>query len=67
MTIADVDFMSTYSTLEACDFINLDHYKNLKLWANRMKQQIPKYSENCGKGAKDFGDLFNSNYDRKKD
>jgi len=67
MTIADVDFMSTYSTLEACDFINLDHYKNLKLWSNRMKQQIPKYAENCGKGAKDFGDLFNSNYDRKKD
>ena len=67
MTIADVDFMSTYSTLEACNFINLDHYKNLKLWANRMKQQIPKYSENCGKGAKDFGDLFNSNYDRKQD
>ena len=67
MTIADVDFMSTYSTLEACNFINLDHYKNLKLWANRMKQQIPKYAENCGKGAKDFGDLFNSNYDRKKD
>merc|ERR1712243_464381 len=26
MTIADVDFMATYSTLEACNFINLAPY-----------------------------------------
>ena len=67
MTLADVDFLSTYSTLEACNFINLAPYKNLQLWADRMKQQIPKYAENCGKGAEDFGAWFNSNYDRKQD
>jgi len=66
MTLADVDFMSTYSTLEACNFINLDCFKNLKMWADRMKQQIPKYSENCGKGAEAFGNWFNSNFDRKQ-
>jgi len=66
MTLADVDFLSTYSTLEACNFINLDCFKNLKMWADRMKQQIPKYSENCGKGAEAFGNWFNSNFDRKQ-
>ena len=64
MTIADVDFMATYSTLEACNFINLAPYKNLKIWADRMKQQIPKYADNCGKGAAAFGEWFNSNYSK---
>eukprot|EP00092_Neocalanus_flemingeri_P000526 GFUD01000558.1.p1 GENE.GFUD01000558.1~~GFUD01000558.1.p1 ORF type:complete len:210 (-),score=49.21 GFUD01000558.1:354-983(-) len=62
MTIADVDFMATYSTLEACDFINLASYGNLNVWAERMKQQIPKFAESCGKGAAAFGDCFNENY-----
>ena len=62
MTIADVDFMATYSTLEACNFISLAPYKNLKAWADRMRQQIPKYSENCGDGAAGFGAWFNKNY-----
>merc|ERR1719452_185707 len=64
MTIADVDFMATYSTLEACDFINLAPYKNLKVWSERMRQQIPKYGDNCGKGAAAFGAWFNGNYSR---
>ena len=62
MTIADVDFMATYSTLEACNFINLAPYKNLKAWADRMRQQIPKYADNCGKGAAAFGEWFNKNF-----
>ena len=62
MTIADVDFLSTYSTLEACDFISLEEYKYLSVWAERMKLEIPKYYTNCGKGAAALGELFNSNY-----
>ena len=65
MSIADVDFMATYSTLEACDFMNLAPYKNLKVWAARMRTQIPNYAENCGKGAAAFGDWFNKNYSQK--
>merc|ERR1712243_353166 len=29
MTIADIDLMATFSTLEACGFMNLSPYKNL--------------------------------------
>merc|ERR1712050_235674 len=64
LTIADIDFMATYSTLEAYNFMNLSPYKNLKVWAERMRQQIPKYAENCGKGAVAFGEWFNGNYKR---
>merc|ERR1712055_605656 len=62
LTIADIDFMASYSSLEACDFINLKPYKHLICWSQSLKQQIPKYSENCGKGAAVFGDWFKSNY-----
>merc|ERR1711909_245815 len=44
------------------NFISLAPYKNLKAWADRMRQQIPKYSENCGDGAAGFGAWFNKNY-----
>merc|ERR1711892_1193565 len=33
MTIADVDFLSTMSSLEACGFLPLSPYKNLKVWS----------------------------------
>jgi len=65
MTIADIDLMATFSTLEACGFMNLSPYKNLKVWASKMRQQIPKYAENCGTGAAGFGDWFNKNYSQK--
>ena len=66
MTIADVDFISTVSTLEACNFVDLSQYKNIKKWSKSIKQSIPKYYENCGKGAETFGKWFNSNYSRKE-
>merc|ERR1739838_311847 len=64
MTIADIDFMATMSTLEACNFMEMSVYKNLKNWSKKMKQNIPNYSQNCGKGAAGFGKWFNSNYSR---
>jgi len=62
MTIADVDFLSTMSSLEACGFLPLSPYKNLKVWSDKMKKEIPNYAENCGKGALAFGAWFKSNY-----
>ena len=58
MTIADVDLLATFSTLEACDFINLEEYENLKDWAERMKMEIPRY----GRGAVALGECFNDKY-----
>eukprot|EP00091_Calanus_sinicus_P004307 TRINITY_DN14559_c0_g1_i2.p1 TRINITY_DN14559_c0_g1~~TRINITY_DN14559_c0_g1_i2.p1 ORF type:complete len:190 (-),score=46.77 TRINITY_DN14559_c0_g1_i2:286-855(-) len=64
MSIADVDFMSTLSTLEACSFLDLSQYKNVKKWSKQMKKTIPNFSENCEKGALAFGKWFNSNYSK---
>ncbi len=62
MTIADVDFLATMSTLEACGFMDLSPYKNLKSWSTRMKTMVPNYEENCGKGAEQFGAWFKASY-----
>ena len=62
MTLADIDFLASYSSLEACAFVSLAPYKALKTWATAIRQQVPKYQDNCGKGAAVFGDWFNGNY-----
>jgi len=62
MTVADIDFMSTMSTLEACGFMDLSPYKNLNAWSAKMKRIITNYEENCGKGAEVFGQWFNASY-----
>lgn len=62
MTIADIDFMATMSTLEACRFMDLSPYKNLIKWTHKMKKLIPKYEENCQKGAEQFGAWFRASY-----
>ena len=62
MTLADVDLLASYASLEACGFVTLEPYKQLKLWSHCMRQQLPKYADSCGKGAVVFGDFFNSNY-----
>ena len=64
MTIADVDFLATMSTLEACNFVDLTPYKSAKVWSQNMKNQIPNYAECCGKGAASFGEWFNASYKR---
>jgi len=51
MTVADIDFMSTMSTLEACCFLDMSSFKNMNAWAAKMKTIIPKYEVNCGEGA----------------
>jgi len=62
MTIADIDFMATMSSLEECGFMDLSPYKNLVKWSSRMKSMIPKYQDNCGKGATELGDWFKASY-----
>merc|ERR1712080_153879 len=46
----------------SCGYLSLKPYKSLLTWSQTMKQQIPKYSENCGKGAAIFGEWFKGNY-----
>ena len=62
MTIADVDFLATFSTLEACSFLELSPYKNLLLWAQKTRGQIPKYAHNNQRGATAFGAWFKGGF-----
>lgn len=62
MTLADIDFLATVSTLEQCGFVDLSPYKNLVRWYGRMKVEVKNYEETCGAGAKQFGDWFKANY-----
>jgi len=64
ITLADLDFMSTMSSLEACDFMDLTPYKNLTAWSAKMKKTLPKYAENCHVGAGHYGAWFNASYKR---
>eukprot|EP00092_Neocalanus_flemingeri_P027082 GFUD01029368.1.p1 GENE.GFUD01029368.1~~GFUD01029368.1.p1 ORF type:complete len:325 (+),score=90.71 GFUD01029368.1:118-1092(+) len=66
MTIADLAFLSTMSTLEACNLLDLSPYKNLQVWLDGMKKQVPNYENNCQKGAAEFGNWFQENYKANK-
>ena len=54
LTIADLVFLATFATLEACDVVPLGPYKNLARWAQNMQGKIPNYQENNVRGAESF-------------
>ena len=54
LTIADLVFLATFATLEACDVVPLGPYKNLARWAQNMQDKIPNYQENNVRGAESF-------------
>merc|ERR1712106_849267 len=58
MTIADVDLLATFSTLQACDLIPVEEYEHLGVWAESMKEEIPNFEKHCGRGAAALGDCF---------
>uniref|UniRef100_A0A0K2U3Y6 Glutathione S-transferase 1 n=1 Tax=Lepeophtheirus salmonis TaxID=72036 RepID=A0A0K2U3Y6_LEPSM len=58
ITIADISFLATYSTIKACDIISLHNYKDLNDWAQRCSLLIPNYDQINQKGASKFGELY---------
>lgn len=58
MTLADLCFMATYSTLRNLGSVDTRKYSFIEAWFQRCKQQIPHYQEVCGKGAESFGDMY---------
>ena len=62
MTIADIAFLSTMSSLEACNILSLHPYKNICLWLENMRKQVPNYENNCQKGADEFGKRYQERY-----
>ena len=62
MTIADISYVATYSTMAQTKdvYLNLDDYPNAKAWVAKMQTLIPNYEKTCGEGAKVFGEAFRS-------
>ncbi len=58
MSVADIAFAATYSTVRAFDYFDLGDYADLNAWMDRMEKEIPKYGELCKDGAEAFAAWF---------
>ena len=58
MTLADISFVATYSSIKAMGSVDTRKYPFIEAWFIRCKQQIPKYQEVCGEGAEMLGGVY---------
>lgn len=57
LTLADISFVSTYSSVRALgnDIVNWSNYPELEAWFDRAVREIPNYEAACGEGASQYG------------
>ena len=57
LTLADIAFVSTYSSIRALgnDIVNWSNYPELEAWFDRAVREIPNYEVACGEGASQYG------------
>jgi glutathione S-transferase len=60
LTVADLCFVATYATIEACGKFDLTPYAETNAWFEKMKTEIPNYEKANGEGATAFGGWFKS-------
>jgi len=60
LTVADLAFVATYSTIEAVGHFDLSGYPTIKAWFEKVKGEIPDYEEVNGKGAADMGKWYDT-------
>merc|ERR1712045_1022756 len=60
LTVADLCFVATYATIEACGKFDLAPYAETNAWFEKMKTEIPNYEKANGEGATAFGGWFKS-------
>jgi len=60
LTVADLAFVATYATIEACGNFDLTPYAETNAWFEKMKKEIPNYEKANGEGAAGFGGWFKS-------
>ena len=58
LSLADLAFAATYSTIRAFDYFDLADYTDLNSWMERMEREIPKFNEVCKDGAEEFSGWF---------
>jgi glutathione S-transferase len=54
VTLADLTFMATISTLKAMGNIDLTPYEEINDWYGRVKRQVPNFNRSCQSGADAF-------------
>ncbi len=59
LSLADLSFAASYSTIAAFKYFDLGDYQHLNAWFDRMKKEIPKYKELCGDGADALAEMWN--------
>ena len=57
LTVADLAFLSTYSSIVALNHFDLSAYPKTNAWFEKVKGQVPNYEKACGEGAAEFGAL----------
>ena len=57
-TIADLAFLTTFTSIEALKFIDLSPYGALNAWFEKVKHFVPNYDEANGKGAREYGQFM---------
>ena len=58
MTIADLCFLATFSSVRASAVVCLEAYKELNAWFDKVSKEVPNYEKADGEGAKEFGDYY---------
>ena len=58
LTVADLAFLSTYSSIVALNYFDLSAYPKTNAWFEKVKGQVPNYERACGEGASEFGKLL---------
>jgi len=66
LTIADIAFVTTFSSIAACEgHVDLSSYSKLLSWFDRMKTELPKYEKTNGEGAVILGEFYKEKYLKK--
>ncbi|XP_034244110.1 glutathione S-transferase 1-like [Thrips palmi] len=60
ITIADHSLLSSVSTIEATEVVDLTKYPNVSRWLADCKSKVDSYQEVNGDGAEHFGQWFKS-------
>merc|ERR1711913_250957 len=63
ITIADIAFLATYSTLKAAGNVggvDLSSYSNIESWFDKCVKLVPNYEKANGEGATAFGGFYKS-------
>ena len=58
LTVADIAFLATFSTIAATEHFDLTPYPDVLAWFDKVKKEIPNYEKSCGEGAGMFGGYF---------